>query len=78
MDRDNDKGPMKYLKDAIMILTFLASIAGIYIKISEQVVRLELKVVSLEERTKELKDSNEKLIEKVAAFQAMANSAPRP
>lgn len=50
--------PMSYIKDAIIILSFLAGVAGIYVKITEQVVRLEQKVTSLEEKTKELKDSN--------------------
>lgn len=68
---------MRYLKDAITILVFLAGIAGIYITISEKVVRLEQKVTVLEERTKELKDSNDKLIDKVAMLQVMANSLTR-
>lgn len=55
---------MKYMKDGITILVFLASVAGIYIKLSEQVVRLELKVTILEERTKDLKATLDKLIEK--------------
>ena len=59
---------MKYLKDAVMLVTFLASIAGIYVKLSEQVVRLEQKVLILEERTKELKISNDKLVDKVLAL----------
>jgi len=60
-----ENSPMKYLKDAITILVFLASVAGIYIKLSEQVVRLELKVTILEERTKELKITNDKLNEAI-------------
>jgi DNA-binding protein H-NS len=68
---------MKYMKDGITILVFLASVAGIYIKLSEQVVRLELKVTILEERTKELKASNDKIIEKLATIQTVHNEITR-
>ena len=67
-------GPIKYLKDAITILVFLSGIAGIYIKLSEQVVRLEQKVVVLEERTKDLKISNDKLVDKINTLQTVSNN----
>lgn len=54
-----------YVKDAIVILTFLAGVAGVYVKITEQVVKLEQKVTILEEKTRELKESNQRLIDKI-------------
>jgi hypothetical protein len=62
-----------YIKDAIVVLSFLAGIAGVYVKITEQVVKLEQKVIILEEKTKELKDSNQKLIDKIDTFRTTLN-----
>lgn len=67
---DTDAGPMKYIKDAIAVLSFLGVIAGVYIKLSEQVVRLEQKVLVMDERFKDLKESNAKLIDKMATLQS--------
>ena len=65
------------IKDVIVVLTFLASIAGIYIKLNEQVIRLEAKVVSLEERTKELKESNIKLTDAVLSYNKLGTDVGR-
>ena len=50
-----------YVKDAVVILTFLAGIAGLYVKISEQIVRLESKMTILEAASTELKDANARI-----------------
>lgn len=75
-DSEDANVVMKYLKDAIIVLSFLATIAGLYVKINEQLVRLDQKVTILEEKTKELKDTNAHLADKVSNLQTAVNSRP--
>lgn len=75
-DSEDANVVMKYLKDAIIVLSFLATIAGLYVKINEQLVRLDQKVSILEEKTKELKETNVHLADKVSNLQTTVNSRP--
>lgn len=76
-DSEDSNVAMKYLKDAIIVLSFLAGMAGIYVKISEQLVRLDQKVAILEEKTKELKETNNHLTDKISLLQGSVASIQR-
>ena len=67
--------PTSYVKDAIIILSFLAGVAGIYVKLTEQVVKLEQKVTFLEASVKDLKESNQKVVDKM---DTLRNMVPAP
>lgn len=76
-DSEDSNVAMKYLKDAIIVLSFLTGMAGIYVKISEQLVRLDQKVAILEEKTKELKETNNHLTDKISLLQGSVASIQR-